>query len=72
MVSEKLMSYPFEIAYLSLPNQELTNSVLLVQMYRNKIVSPSGSPWFTLVDRKIFECRNVFVLRPLQLKLNSF
>ena len=42
-----LAFYPAEIAYLNPPNRELSNGVRLVELYWNKIVDPSGSPYYS-------------------------
>ena len=63
-----LPSYPAEIAYFNSPNQELSNGVQLVQLYRNKNVDPSSSPCLKIFDGKSFERRNFLDLRPNLLK----
>ena len=63
-----LTSYPGEIAYFNSPNRELSKDVLVMELYRSKIVDPSRSPCLKTVDGKSFECRNFLVLRPVLLK----
>ena len=54
-----LASYPAEIAYLNLPNGELSNGVQVMALYWNKIVDPSRSPCLKPVDRKSLERCNL-------------
>ena len=42
-----LTSYPAEIAYFDSPDRELSNSVQVMALYWNKIVDPSGSPYYS-------------------------
>ena len=64
------MSYPAEIAYFNSPDQELSNSVRVMELYWNRNVDPSRSPCLRIVDRKSFEHCNFLVLRPVLLKLH--
>ena len=64
--------YPAEIAYFNSPNRELSNSVLVMEVYWNRNVDPSRSPCLETVDRKSFERRNFLVLRPGPLKIAYF
>ena len=53
-----LRSYLGEIAKSISADQELSNGVRLVELYRNKNVDPSRSPCSEMVDGKRFEHRN--------------
>ena len=67
-----LTSYPGEIAYLNLPNEELSDGVRVMALYLSKIVDPSRSPSLKTVQRKSFERGNFLVLLPLLLKIAYF
>ena len=64
--------YPAEIAYFHSPNQELSNSVRVMELYWNRNVDPSRSPCLETIDRKSLEHRNFLVLRPVPLKIAYF
>ena len=57
-----LTSYSAEIAYFNSPNRELSNGVLVMELYGHRNVDPSRSPCLKIVNRKSFERRNVLVM----------
>ena len=66
-----LTSYPVEIAYVNLPNRELSNGARVRELYWNKNVDPSRSPCLKAIDRKS-ERGNFLVLRRALLKIAYF
>ena len=65
-----LTSYPAAIAYLNLPNRELSIGVRLMKLYWNRNVNPSGGPCLKTVDRRRFERPNLWVLIPALPKMH--
>ena len=61
-----------KIAYFISPNWELFNSVRLVRLYHNKIVDPSISQCFMIMDWKNFNPRNFFSLTSSQAEIKYF
>ena len=66
-----LTSYPVEIAYVNLPNRELSNGARVRELYWNKNVDPSRSPCLKAIDRKS-ERGNFLVLHLVMLKIALF
>ena len=67
-----ITSYPAEIAYFNSPNRDFSNGVRVMELYWNRNVYPSRSLCLETIDRKSFEHRNFFVLRPVPLKIAYF
>ena len=63
------MSYPGEIAYFNSPDRQLSNGARVMELYWNRNVDPSSSPYLKTTDRKSFQRGNFLVLRPVLLKI---
>ena len=64
-----LTSYPVEIAYFNSANGEVSNGAQVMELYWNRNVDLSRSPFLKAIDRKSFERGNVLVLRPALLEI---